>query len=198
MRRRWGRSWRGRTLALTVSFAVTAASLPCGARADEAADPGEIGAVTSIGTLLVTSLVGGLMMGRGTNTFTRNAGTDIAGFGFAAAPVAGHLVNGEYVRAAAFSATPLVMAVGDVALMQHDPNVIDEEGTSATRVPFAIFFTIGLTSGVVGIVDTMFATHRRDERREHDGTPEHTVFSDLHVVPLVGRDSGSLSVGGTF
>ncbi len=198
MGRSRGTSWRGRTLALAVSLAVTAASLPRVARADDAMDPGELGAVTSIGTLLVTSLVGGLMMGRATNTFTRNAGTDVAGFGFAAAPLAGHLVNGEYARAAAFGATPLVMAVGDVALMQHEPNVIDEEGTSATRVPFAIFFTVGLASGVVGIVDTMFATYRRDKRREHDGGQEHAVFSDLHVVPLVGRDGGSLSVGGTF
>ncbi len=186
-------------LVLAVSLAVTAASLPRSARADdEAMDPGELGAVTGIGTLLVTSLVGGLMMGRATNTFTRNAGTDIAGFGFAAAPLAGHLVNGEYARAAAFTATPLLMAAADVGLMQHSPNVIDQEGTSATRVPFSIFFTVGLTSGVVGIVDTMFATARRDRRAREGDKAQHTVFSDLHVVPLVGHGGGTLSLGGTF
>jgi hypothetical protein len=187
-------------LALAVALAVTATSLPRVARADDAMDPGEVGAVTSIGTLLVTSLVGGLMMGRATNTFTRDAGTDIAGFGFAAAPLAGHLVNGEYARAAAFSATPLVMAGADFGLMQASPNVIDQQGSPKTRVPFAIYFTVGLTSGVVGVVDTLFATYRRDKRRErdaHDQAPR-TVFSDLHVLPLVGRDGGTLSVGGTF
>jgi hypothetical protein len=199
--------WRGiQVLGLSLVLALA----PARARADdgdgdgdgdgEEFSPGERGAVTGIGTLILTSIAGGILMGRARTSTARDVGTNIAGFGFAAAPLAGHLVNGEYVRGAAFTAAPLLLATADLALMIHDPNVIDEQGTPTTRVPFALFFTVGFTSGVLGIVDTFFATARRDARARHgkDGQGAAGLFTDLHVLPSVGRDGGTLVLGGTF
>jgi hypothetical protein len=184
-----------------LGLAFLLALAPARARADDGEDedfsPSERGAVTSIGTLILTSVAGGILMGRARTDTARDVGTNIAGFGFAAAPLAGHLVNGEYVRGAAFTAAPLLLATADLALMIHEPNVIDEQGTPTTRVPFALFFTVGFTSGVLGIVDTMFATARRDARHRHDRGAA-SLFTDLSVVPSVGRDGGTVVLGGTF
>jgi hypothetical protein len=119
----------------------------------------------------------------------RNAGFAGSGVGPALAPIVGHVVLGEWGRAAAFGA-PTVAA--EIALSAYLASMPDAafQGTAGTRLGFGLLYTADLLGAAVGVLDVMMA---RERRRHGPGR-----LGGVHAIPVVSAGRAGIVVGGAL
>jgi len=177
--------------ALLVAFALAVAIVGVAPRAyADDADAPEQRTMTVLlvgGALeLVPFAVGGTMVASSGDTTVRRASVYVASTGFTLAPLVAHGLMHEWGRGAAFASVPFACGVGLAVLMQQpEGDVLSQEGTKATRVPFWILASTALAASAAGLFDAALAPSRA---RRHA----------LYVVPGRVPSGAVIQVGGTF
>jgi hypothetical protein len=111
-----------------------------------------------------------------------NAGWMTTEAGFVLAPVASHVVVGEWQRALAFGATPAATMGGTGVLLAMHPSAIAHGELAEQRVLWSLF-GLGLLSSAVGVVDSALW---------------HTRHTTVTAAPIVGSDQFGLELRGTL
>ncbi len=157
-------------------------TLSTAARADE---PPPVAAAMAAGvaTALVPLAIGTTIVTVGESDRTRNFGLLLAMNGLAAAPIVAHLAVGERGRALLFGALPTASLVAMVVMLEVRPQVIEDLGFPAVRVPFATILIASLLSSAGGLVDAFLAGER---------------WRRVHVVPTVAPGALGLAIGGAL
>ena len=123
----------------------------------------------------------------------RNVGFAVAGAGFALAPIAAHVVLGEWTRAAAFGAVPVAAEIGGCALLAARPDALFH-GTVLSRTTFAVLFSADIFGSALGMVDVVMAGERARARRKRAVAWPH----GLTIAPRVGAGHAGLVLGGAL
>jgi hypothetical protein len=145
-----------RLCALAAIVAQVLASSPSRAEKPEPA----IAFLTGASVLLAGFAAGGLLLGTSPSDDARtSAGWVAIEAGFVLAPLVSHGVEGEWARGAAFAAPPAAMLAGTAVIIGVDPSGIDH-GRIGARLPAWSFLTVGLVTGIAGVIDSAFADTR--------------------------------------
>lgn len=137
-----------------------------------------IGASIAFGALTV----GGIELATHDRIATRRAGAYTMLYGFVLAPIASHVIAGEWSRAALFGAIPLAAALSATVMIESSPTLLTD-GSIAQRRALTVCYTLDLLAAAVGLYDSMHAGDRARERR-------------VSIAPLVGRSELGVMVGG--
>jgi hypothetical protein len=152
--------------------------------------------VTGAATALVPVAIGATIADRGKSDPAKNTGLLIAGAGVALAPFTAHAINGEWKRAAAFSAVPIATEIAISALLAARPDAV-YQGDKITRTIFGVLFTTDVFIAALGIVDASFAGDRKRERAL--AAPVKSAAPTLrYVSPTVAGGGFGLTLGGTL
>lgn len=152
--------------------------------------------VTGAATALVPVAIGATMADRGKDDPAKNAGLILAGGGLALSPFTAHAVNGEWKRAAAFSAVPVATEIAISIFLTARPDAV-YQGTKVTRTVFGILFTTDVFIAALGLVDASFAGDRKRERALL--APAKSAAPSLrYVSPTVAGGGFGLTLGGTL
>ena len=119
----------------------------------------------------------------------RNVGFAVSGVGPALAPIVGHVVLGEWGRAAAFGAPTVAAEVGLSVFMAAMPDGVFQ-GTPTSRTSFGLIYTADILGAAIGMVDVMMA----HERARHGKSP----LAGVRVIPTVSPGRAGLVVGGAL
>ena len=84
--------------------------------------------------------------------------------GLTLAPLAAHLVAGEWRRGAIFSLAPALAGMGMVALLALTPEAPIRGKNKSQRI-YPVLITVGVLGSAVGIFDAAFVDERRAERQ---------------------------------
>ncbi len=108
-----------------------------------------------------TMLLGGLAVGSHmmAEGGPGNRGLFVAHIGFASAPLATHLLVGEGMRGLFLTMVPAATAVASELMLESRPRV-QVGGKAADRTVYETLFIIGLSTGVLGVVDVLGAKAR--------------------------------------
>jgi hypothetical protein len=161
------------------------APAPPPARAARRRDP-PIGVALGAGiaTAMIPLALGAMHTAGAVSDESRNAGLIVAGAGIALAPIAAHIVLGEWKRAAIFGAAPLAAEIATIAYLAARPDAVFK-GTPVTRTAWGAIFSLDLFGAAIGLVDVMLAGERWQRR-------------DLAIVPSVGQGRFGLALGGVL
>jgi hypothetical protein len=182
---------RARALALACACVCAVSAAP--ARADDGegpasgSDPRTTRAFFAGVVLeLAPFAVGGMMIADSGNRTVRRASVYVSTTGFTLAPLVAHGLEGEWGRGAVFASVPFACGVGLAVLMQQpDGDVLTEEGTKTTRIPFWIMASSALAASAAGVIDAALAPGRS---RAHG----------LYFAPSRVPSGVAMNVGGTF
>jgi hypothetical protein len=119
----------------------------------------------------------------------RNAGFAVSGVGPALAPIVGHVVLGEWGRAAAFGAPTVAAEIALSAYLAAMPDAAFQ-GTAGTRLGFGMIYTADLLGAAIGILDVMMV---RERRRRGPGP-----LGGVHAIPVLGAGRAGIAVGGAL
>jgi hypothetical protein len=145
-----------RLCALAAIVAQLLASSPSRAEKPEPA----VAFVTGACVFLAGFAAGGLLLGTSQGDDARtSAGWVAIEAGFVLAPLVSHGVEGEWTRGMAFAAPPAAMLAGTAVIIGVDPSGIDH-GQIGARLPAWSFLTVGLITGIVGVIDSTLADTR--------------------------------------
>jgi hypothetical protein len=163
---------------------------------DDDDNSGLLAFVTGAATALVPVAIGATMADRGKDDPAKNAGLILAGGGLALSPFTAHAVNGEWKRAAAFSAVPVATEIAISIFLTARPDAV-YQGTKVTRTVFGILFTADVFIAALGLVDASFAGDRKRERASL--APAKSAAPGLrYVSPTVAGGGFGLTLGGTL
>jgi hypothetical protein len=118
----------------------------------------------------------------------RNAGFAVSGVGPALGPIVGHVVLGEWGRAAAFGAPTVAAEVALSAYVATMPDAVFQ-GTNFSRLGFGLIYSADLLGAAIGVLDVMMAR----ERRRGPGP-----LGGVRVIPTVGSGRAGIVVGGAL
>jgi hypothetical protein len=119
----------------------------------------------------------------------RNAGFAVSGVGPALAPIVGHVVLGEWGRAAAFGAPTVAAEVALSAYLAAMPDAAFQ-GTAATRLGFGLMYSADLFGAAIGVLDVMMVRERRGRRPG--------PLDGVRVMPMVSAGRAGIVVGGAL
>ncbi len=176
--------------------APSIASAEAARNADDDDASGLLAFVTGAATALVPVAIGATIADRGKTDPAKNTGLIVAGAGVALAPFTAHAINGEWKRAAAFSAVPIATEIAISALLAARPDAV-YQGDKITRTIFGVLFTTDVFIAALGIVDASFAGDRKRERAL--AVPAKSAAPTLrYLSPTVAGGGFGLTLGGTL
>ena len=105
-------------------LAAPAPVAPVTTTASDDDDSGLLAFVTGAATALVPVAIGATMADRGKDDPAKNAGLILAGGGLALSPFTAHAVNGEWKRAAVFSAVPVATEIAISIFLTARPDAV--------------------------------------------------------------------------
>jgi hypothetical protein len=146
-------------LALTAPAAAQTVSPATPASAPSRKPPLAAAVLCGVGTALIPLVLGATFTATAHSDSGRNLGLQVAGVGPALAPIAGHLVLGEWTRAAAFGAAPVLGEIGMVTYMHLKPQATFHGGDGDLAI-FATFFLLDLLGATVGMTDVVMVNER--------------------------------------
>jgi hypothetical protein len=141
-------------------------------------------ALAGIATAFVPLVIGSSILAQNDSLDKPQMPFRLINAGLGLAPFAGHAVLGEWKRGLLFTAVSAAAAAGTQIMLEIAPDTI-QHGEVATRVPFAILFSIAVFSSGVGIADCFFAEDRVRPAR-------------VALIPLTAPGAAGLGVGGFF
>jgi hypothetical protein len=140
---------------------------------------------TGCGLMLASMAVGGGVAAGLDTERSRKTGMEILAGGLALAPLASHLVAGEWKRAAFFGGISLGLAAFTTVAVERTSAVV--EGPSyVSRIPFGIAVASQVVFSTIGLIDSMMAGERARGRQR------------LALVPLVADGNLGLALGGAL
>lgn len=138
----------------------------------------------SVATAMIPLGLGAAHTATASTDAGKNLGLEVAGVGTALAPIVGHLILGEWKRAAAFGVAPVAGEVGLIAYMTKNPQATFH-GSDAALALFATFFLTNLLGSAVGMTDVVMVNER-------------TSLPRVSMVPMFGGGRYGLSLGGSL
>jgi hypothetical protein len=164
-----------------LGLALAAFSLP--ARAEEPKRPDSaVAFMTGAAVFLVGMGVGGTILATSSNRSQDNAAWLTMNASFTLAPLAGHATAGEWGRGLLFSAPPALTLAGTGTLFAIEPDAVRHGNRIEQRWLWG-FFTAGLVTSAIGVIDGAFAGERA-----------HSVA----LVPQIGPGSAGMMLQGTL
>jgi hypothetical protein len=137
-----------------------------------------------VGTALIPLALGATYTATAHTDAGRNLGLQVAGVGPALAPIAGHLALGEWTRAAAFGAAPVLGEIGMVTYMHLKPQATFHGGDGDLAI-FATFFLLDLLGATVGLTDVALVDERVKQPR-------------ITLAPLASGGRFGIAIGGSL
>ena len=95
----------------------------------------------------------------------QRVGFAVSGVGPALGPIVGHVVLGEWGRAAAFGAPPIAAEVALSAYLAAMPDAAFQGTAGARASAFGLLYSADLFGAAIGVLDVMMA-HERARRRQ--------------------------------
>jgi hypothetical protein len=138
----------------------------------------------SVATAMIPLGLGAAHAATATTDAGKNLGLEVAGVGTALAPIVGHIVLGEWKRAAAFGVAPVVGEIGLIAYMTKSPSATFH-GSDAALALFATFFLTNLLGSAVGMTDVVMVNER-------------TALPRVTVAPMALGGRYGLTIGGSL
>jgi len=132
--------------------------------------------------------IGGTMVANASDATVRRAGVYVSSAGLTLAPLLAHGMMSEWARGVPFAAVPFACGVGLAVLMQQPQgDVLSEQGTATTRVPFWALASLSLAASSFGLFDAALAPSRARSRTHA-----------LYLIPSRVPAGALINVGGTF
>jgi hypothetical protein len=180
------------TIVSKVAARVVVATLLLGGRTalaaeDSAGEPPGVALSTGVGVglALLPMVAGGAAVTRSQTIGGRRRAVQLIALGVGTAPVASHLIAGEWSRAAAFGAVSLSAAALVVGVLERSPGVVSD-----TKRPAGALLVVGLAVEIfaagAGLMDSLTAGERRGGRVR------------LRVLPGMGQRALALAVAGAL
>jgi hypothetical protein len=141
-------------------------------------------ALAGIATLVLPLAVGTSILAQGDALDHPQLSFHVIDAGFALAPLVTHAILGEGRRGLFFSAISAGLALSTSLFLENSPDLI-QHGEVATRVPFAVLFSLALFSSGIGVGDCFFARDRAASAR-------------VALVPMRADGALGLGLGGVF